>query len=86
MNSILSGLEGVRGSLNPFDPWIAYSFGIPATLGLISGPMTDQMFYQRALATKRESIVPTFVIGGLLFGLVPSDSRDELSNSKSTNP
>lgn len=70
-NSIAGGLTGIGGSMNVLDPWIIYSFGIPATITLISGPICDQMFYQRAMATKPESIKKTFVFGGLIFGIVP---------------
>ena len=41
------------------------------TLSLIAGPISDQMFYQRSMAVKKDNIVPVFVRGGLLFGLVP---------------
>lgn len=69
--AVAGGFGGADGRATLFDPWIAYSFGIPATLGLISGPVADQMFYQRALAARRDRVVATFVVGGLLFGLVP---------------
>ena len=69
--AITGGLSGIQGSINVLDPWILYSFGIPATIGLISGPICDQMFYQRAMATKPESIKKTFIYGGLIFGIVP---------------
>lgn len=65
----IGGVTGENGSL--FDPWIAYTMGIPMTLGLIAGPIGDQMFFQRAMAVKKENIVKTFVIGGLMFGMVP---------------
>jgi SSS family transporter len=69
---IANGLGGVTGKYsNLFDPWIAYSFGIPASLGLIAGPVADQMFYQRAMSTFRTKIIRTFVIGGIIFGVVP---------------
>ncbi len=71
--SVLSrGIGGVTGKFTElFDPWIAYSFGIPASLGLIAGPVADQMFYQRAMSTSHKRIVRTFVIGGIVFGIVP---------------
>lgn len=70
--AITAGIGGITGqNTNLFDPWIAYSFGIPATLSLIAGPIADQMFYQRAMATNQRQIVKTFVYGGLLFGIVP---------------
>lgn len=69
--TVMNGLAGTNGSVNIFDPWIAYSFGIPATLGLISGPIADQMFYQRAMSSRYEKVVRTFIFGGLVFGIVP---------------
>ena len=72
INSVTDGLAGITGEHgNLFDPWIAYAMGIPITISLIAGPISDQMFYQRAMAVKKENIVPVFVRGGLLFGLVP---------------
>lgn len=68
---VTDGLAGTAGSTNVFDPWIAYSFGIPVTLGLISGPVADQMFYQRVMSARYGLVVKTFVVGGLVFGIVP---------------
>jgi Na+/proline symporter len=68
---VTDNLAGTSGSANVFDPWIAYSFGIPVTLGLISGPVADQMFYQRVMSARYHLVVRTFVIGGLVFGIVP---------------
>ncbi len=53
------------------DPEVAYSFGIATTIGLISGPIADQMFLQRAFAGKREKVASIFVLGGISFGVVP---------------
>ena len=36
------------------DPWVAYSFGIPVTIGLPSGPIGDQQHWQRAYALKSD--------------------------------
>jgi Na+/proline symporter len=70
--TVINGLGGVDGTHKSlFDPWIAFTMGIPMTLGLISGPIADQMFFQRAMAVKVENIAKTFIYGGLLFGLVP---------------
>lgn len=65
----LGGVEGLHRSL--FDPWIAFSVGIPMTLGLLSGPITDQVFYQRAWAVRQKDLVRMFLLGGLIFGCVP---------------
>jgi len=67
-----SGLGGVTNEFrNIFDPGVAYSFGIATTIGLIAGPIADQMFSQRAFAAKKESIIKIFVFAGLIFGIVP---------------
>jgi SSS family transporter len=72
-SAVTGGFGGITGMFgNVFNPWIAYSFGIATTLSLISGPIGDQMFFQRVYASKKEQIVKTFVAGGLIFGLVPT--------------
>jgi SSS family transporter len=70
--SIVQGLGGVDGQHRSiFDPWLAFSLGIPMTLSLISGPIGDQVFFQRAIAVQEKDIAKTFVFGGLIFGIVP---------------
>ena len=70
--TISDGFAGVTGEFgNIFDPWMAYALGIPMTVSLIAGPISDQMFYQRAMAVKKESIKQVFARGGLIFGAVP---------------
>ena len=72
MQSVMTGLGGVDGTHGSiFDPWIAFSMGIPMTITLLSGPICHQMFFQRAMAVKEENVVKTFVYGGLIFGMVP---------------
>lgn len=72
ISAVTGGLAGHTGEFgNIFHPGIAWAFGIPMTLGLLSGPFGDQMFFQRAFAVRKEDIVRTFVIGGLAFGVVP---------------
>ena len=67
-----SGLGGKSGTFtNLFDPQVAYSFGIAATVSLISGPLADQMFFQRAFAARKDAVAKIFIIGGLAFGVVP---------------
>lgn len=71
-DTVLAGLSGVTGEFgNIFDSGVAYSFGIAMTLSLIAGPFGDQMFFQRSFAVKKKDITKTFVVGGLIFGLVP---------------
>lgn len=72
LTSVYSGLGGYTGEYrNIFDLGVAYSFGIAATLGLLAGPVADQMFSQRAFAARKDALVKIFVFGGLIFGVVP---------------
>lgn len=71
-SSVAAGFGGVTGEYgNILNPFVVMSFGIATALGLLAGPVGDQMFFQRSFAVKKDQIVKTFVIGGLLFGLVP---------------
>ncbi len=71
-NLISNGLSGITGEhRNILHPGVAFAMGIPMTITLITGPLADQMFIQRAFAVKEKDITKTFVFGGLLFGLVP---------------
>ncbi|MDP3014022.1 MAG: hypothetical protein Q8M92_07265 [Candidatus Subteraquimicrobiales bacterium] len=47
------------------------TFGIPVTIGLLSGPFGDQSFWQRAFAIKRPAVQPAFIIAAFVFGAVP---------------
>ncbi|MBI1326560.1 MAG: hypothetical protein GC136_02855 [Alphaproteobacteria bacterium] len=70
--TLQAGLGGKTGEFgNIFDLKVAYGFGIAATISLISGPVADQMFFQRAFAAKREELPRIFALGGLAFGIVP---------------
>lgn len=72
ISELKKGLGGATGEFsNIFDLSVAYSFGIATTIGLIAGPVADQMFSQRAFAAKEGSITKIFVFAGLIFGLVP---------------
>ncbi|MBT3222475.1 MAG: hypothetical protein HN348_25665, partial [Proteobacteria bacterium] len=71
-SAVAGGLGGHSGQYsNILHPSVAWTMGIPMTLGLFAGPIADQMFFQRALAVRKEHVVYTFVGGGLLFGVVP---------------
>ena len=47
------------------------SFGLPATIGLLSGPFGDQAFWQRAFAIREKSVQKAFIFGAFIFALVP---------------
>jgi hypothetical protein len=59
------------GSLNPFDPHITLTAGVISSVGLLSGAINDQQFWQRCLAVRPGDLRKTFVFGALLFAFVP---------------
>ena len=68
----LKGITGDAGSLfssRGFE--IFLGFGLPTTIGLLSGPFGDQSFWQRAFAVNKKHIGKAFGIGAILFGIVP---------------
>jgi len=72
IDTIISGLRGISGNtLNVFDPKIAFSLGIVTAIGLISGAISDQQYWQRGFAIKKGHLRKAFIFGALVFGIVP---------------
>jgi Na+/proline symporter len=73
MNTLAAGLGGFEGKyFDVTDPWIAFSFGIPVTVGLMSGPLGDQQHWQRVYSLpSSKSVLPTFFLGAMIFLIVP---------------
>lgn len=68
----LGGIAGDAGSLFSIRGWdIFLGFGLPTTIGLLSGPFGDQCFWQRAFCVKKNKVGCAFLVGALLFGIVP---------------
>lgn len=68
----LGGVAGDTGSLFSQRGWeIFLGFGLPTTVGLMSGPFGDQCFWQRAFCVRKNRIGRAFLVGALLFGIVP---------------
>lgn len=68
----LGGATGDAGLLFSKRGWeIFLGFGLPTTIGLISGPFGDQCFWQRAFCVRKDRIGRAFLVGALLFGIVP---------------
>lgn len=68
----LGGIKGDAGSLfSERGLEIFLGFGLPTTVGLISGPFGDQCFWQRAFCVKKDKIGRAFFVGAMLFGIVP---------------
>ncbi len=69
---VAQGLGGVSGQFTHiFDPSVAFSFGIVTAIGLISGAISDQQYWQRAFAIKKNNLVLSFIFGAIMFGIVP---------------
>ena len=75
VTTLLNGLNGLTGDFeslfdnNGLNVFLA--FGLPTTIGLISGPFGDQSFWQRTFSIKEKSIGKSYFFGALLFGIVP---------------
>ncbi len=70
--SLFGSLPGFENFLTPKALALVQNFGIPAMLGLISGAIGCQQFWQRAFAQKEGTVVKSFVLSGFLFALVPT--------------
>ena len=75
LDAVKAGLGGISGRFrNPFDSAgieVFLAFGLPTTVGLLSGPFGDQMFWQRAFALERRHVRSAFLWGALIFALCP---------------
>jgi urea-proton symporter len=71
IDAVAKGLGGMIGTTNVFDPRVAISFGVVTSIGLIAGAISDQQYWQRSFAIRQRDLVPAFVWGGIMFGIVP---------------
>lgn len=67
------GFGGWSGNyFSLFNTTVAYSFGIPVTISLMSGPIGDQMHWQRGFAVNSDrAVTRAYLLGALLFVIVP---------------
>lgn len=68
----LGGITGDYGSL--FDKTgiaVMLSFGLPTTIGLLSGTFGDQMFWQRTFSVRKDRVKRTMITAAFIFGIVP---------------
>jgi urea-proton symporter len=74
-STVVTGFGGISGKyLDFFTPesWTLFlTFGLPVTIGLLSGPFGDQSFWQRTFATKTENVGKSFITAAFIFALVP---------------
>lgn len=75
IGTLFKGVSGYTGDfLSLFDKngiSVMLSFGLPTAIGLMSGPFGDQSFWQRTFAMKEKGIGKAFLLGALIFALVP---------------
>ena len=73
--SLAAGLSGPAGKFGAFFSEhgleVLWSFGLPTAIGLIAGPFGDQNFWQRVFTVTKDRIGKAFVLGALVFGIVP---------------
>ena len=75
ISGVKAGLCGISGNFGSF--WspegieVFLSFGLPTTIGLLSGPFGDQSFWQRAFAVRKDKIGRAFFVGAILFAVAP---------------
>jgi len=72
---LTAGLGGITGDcasiFSKKGLEIFLGFGLPTTIGLLSGPFGDQCFWQRAFCVEKDKIGRAFFVGAILFGIVP---------------
>lgn len=73
--ALLNGLGGVSGGFSDLFSgnglMVTLSFGIPTTIGLLSGTFGDQMFWQRVFCVKAEKVKRTMITAAFIFAVVP---------------
>lgn len=70
LQAISAGLRGIE-NVSLFNGRVAFSYGIVTSIGLLAGAINDQQYWQRSFAIKKQHLRKAFIIGALIFGLVP---------------
>jgi len=71
LNAVSLGMHGIEAVPGIFDPNVAFSFGIVTSIGLLSGSICDQQYWQRSFAIKEDELRKAFIFGSVLFAFVP---------------
>lgn len=73
--ALFNGLGGVSGGFSDLFSgnglMVTLSFGIPTTIGLLSGTFGDQMFWQRVFCVKADKVKRTMITAAFIFAVVP---------------
>lgn len=74
-DALFNGLGGITGDFGSLFSatgiMVALSFGIPTTIGLLSGTFGDQMFWQRVFCVKADKVKRTMITAAFIFAAVP---------------
>lgn len=74
-DTFVKGLGGISGDFSSLFSdkglEVFLSFGIPSTIGLLSGTFGDQMFWQRAFSVRRFNVKKMMILAGCVFAIVP---------------
>lgn len=74
-DALFNGLGGISGGFSDLFSGngllVALSFGIPTTIGLLSGTFGDQMFWQRVFCVKADKVKQTMITAAVIFAVVP---------------
>jgi urea-proton symporter len=72
IDSILNSLGGITGeNTNIFDKNILLYFAIPSFVTLWTGPIIDQMFYQRAMSSDKKHVAKSFRMAAFFYIIIP---------------
>jgi Na+/proline symporter len=75
METLIEGLSGkagdIQGMFSGKGLAVTLAFGIPTTIGLLSGTFGDQMFWQRVFAIKQGQVKKAFLWAAVIFACVP---------------
>ena len=69
--AIADNLIRAANSGSLFDSNVLLYFAIPAFITLWTGPVIDQMFYQRVMATGKKNIIKSFIPASFFYIVVP---------------
>lgn len=71
--ALFNGLGGVSGGFSDLFSgnglMVTLSFGIPTTIGLLSGTFGDQMFWQRVFCVKADKVKRTMITAAFILPL-----------------
>ena len=71
IDTVLQNLGGIGNHINIFDLKTIIYFAIPTFVTLWTGPVTDQMFYQRVMGSKEGQVRKSFISASFFYIIVP---------------